>query len=651
MAQALYGIEEFPAGNERFRVALFGGVKRNPRSWSEPQIEVLLSKVPDGEANPLSPASRRAPASVLRTIGVGLLPYVALGSVWKNRRPVAVPARSAQWRTETVDTTKVRFVPFAEVTQTHRVFGRDDYLIGPHWVSAANTLLAAIELRGDPWALLIPAIELIRFYYVSSNRLAHALFWGSYADSIVSAKCGPIRGNLYRVHLRKWIPDSDAWTLARFHASPAMQREVRNFHRRLKVAAVNAATALPITFHALKCGFPFEGKTKLKVSGFPLSTSLDGNGRFFALRLQSCTFPFPFGDLVCDRDNPGLRGIDSGEDRLPYGMSFRYEQEDQNDHRSLSDLNFAAQEPLRGLPPLSVDIPESRFEDLAGKRLIIEADDAPRFRDHEILLGSPPPIDSLGTGAGVWSGSNAQPTNVKAVRPQDQVGAPKQRVSPTLDMFAEALGLLPLLAKQQGKDLELAVQFVAGLESKPDLTYSETKAALEFPSEDPNPQGNPGRRRYLNWARVPVSESQWRARQVIAAEIRLNGQYGYILDAERVRTSDAMSVLMFANNNYRAVGSDELWSILLATASHRRWSTKQEMSGFRRLTTTHLGVVDAKDFSERIFRRVKELFNIRGIADAGKIERPAAPASADKVSADIGIATADTLIPSAKDRE
>jgi len=40
----------------------------------------------------------------------------------------------------------------------------------------------AVEQNGDPYAVMIPTLEVIRLYYAPSTRLAQALFWGEYNE-------------------------------------------------------------------------------------------------------------------------------------------------------------------------------------------------------------------------------------------------------------------------------------------------------------------------------------------------------------------------------------------------------------------------------------------------------------------------------------
>jgi hypothetical protein len=66
-----------------------GGVGYNTSVPSEPQIDVCLAQLPKGEKNPLSARARSSQVEKRTVkIGVGLLPYVWIGSVWQKRRPV-----------------------------------------------------------------------------------------------------------------------------------------------------------------------------------------------------------------------------------------------------------------------------------------------------------------------------------------------------------------------------------------------------------------------------------------------------------------------------------------------------------------------------------------------------------------------------------
>jgi len=89
MADAIYAIDQFPDDDLLWRIEWIGGVRYNSSVPSEPLVDVCLAQLPKGETNPLSARSRSSETKVVVKIGVSLLPYIAISSVWQKRRPVA----------------------------------------------------------------------------------------------------------------------------------------------------------------------------------------------------------------------------------------------------------------------------------------------------------------------------------------------------------------------------------------------------------------------------------------------------------------------------------------------------------------------------------------------------------------------------------
>jgi hypothetical protein len=118
-----------------------------------------------------------------------------------------------------------------------------------------------VERDGDPFGVLIPTAEIIRFYYATSTRLAQALFWGEYRETFNATRSGMVEDGVIRVHLRRWLEDQDAWTLARYLCSPVMEREATRLYQSLRLYQINVASSISEPDQALPCGFPFEGPT------------------------------------------------------------------------------------------------------------------------------------------------------------------------------------------------------------------------------------------------------------------------------------------------------------------------------------------------------------------------------------------------------
>jgi hypothetical protein len=167
-------IEDFPDDDLLWRIEWIGGVGYNTSVPSDPQIEIWLAQLPAGETNPLSARSRSSQTKRKVRIAVGLLPYISIASVWQQRRPVIKDLAASRHRL-CIDTSLCRTVALAELANA---IPRSSYLFGVSWPDVRRTLLVAVEQNGDPYAVMIPTLEVIRFYYARSTRLAQALFGG-----------------------------------------------------------------------------------------------------------------------------------------------------------------------------------------------------------------------------------------------------------------------------------------------------------------------------------------------------------------------------------------------------------------------------------------------------------------------------------------
>jgi hypothetical protein len=165
VGEAVYAIDDFPDDDLFWRIEWIGGVGYNSSVPSDPLIDICLAQLRGGENNPLSARSRSSQIKRTVRIGVGLLPYIAIASVWRRRRPVFTNLGASRDRL-CLDTSSCRIVPLADHRRNQR--SADS---GPGHTEQ--------EQNGDPYAVMIPTAEIIRFYYATSTRLAQALFWES----------------------------------------------------------------------------------------------------------------------------------------------------------------------------------------------------------------------------------------------------------------------------------------------------------------------------------------------------------------------------------------------------------------------------------------------------------------------------------------
>src|ERR1700746_4020714 len=402
VGQAVYAIDAFPDDDLLWRIEWIGGVGYNTSIPGEPQIDVCLAQLPKDEKNPLSARARSSQVEKRTVnIGVGLLPYVWIGSLWQKRRPVITNLSAYRGRVS-IDATSLRMVALGMATSRDNAIPRSSYLFGASWPNVCRTLLVAVEQDGDPYAVMVPTAEIIRFYYGPSTRLAQALFWGEYHNMFNADRSGVFKEGVVRVHLRRWLEDEDAWTLARYICSPLMQSEVSELYRNLQVYQINSPNLIPQPDQVLRCGFPFAGPTTLQGVFLRLPGPMpEGPPRWLVLRIERCSAPFPFDQVIVDRDNSSIPGENNEDENLIPAWA-KDENNSQKVEKQAPDTFRSNEEPRRGLDPLRIDLIEDRFEGLKGKKLVKEEKTVQRFRHSPLKVAANQMLTGLGTGQGTW---------------------------------------------------------------------------------------------------------------------------------------------------------------------------------------------------------------------------------------------------------
>ena len=588
VGQSVYAIDGFPDDDLLWRIEWLGGVGYNTSVPSEPQIDVSLAQLPKGERNPLSVRARSSQVEKRTVkIGVGLLPYIWIGSVWQKRRPVMTNLAAYRSRVS-IDTTSFRMVALGMATSLDNAIPRNSYLFGASWPHVCRTLLAAVEQNGDPYAVMVPTAEIIRFYYGPSTRLAQALFWGEYHNMFNADRSGVFAGGVVRVHLRRWLEDEDAWTLARYICSPLMQGEVSELYRNLQVYQINSANLIPQPDQVLRCGFPFAGPTTLQGVFLRLPGPMpEGPPRWLVLRIERCSAPFPFDQVIVDRDNSSARGSNVEDENLIPAWA-KPEKSESEVEEQTPEVFCSNEEPRRGLEPFRIDLIEDRFEYLSGKALVKEEKALQHYRHIPMKADANQMLTGLGTGEGTWGTSNLLLTKLTTV-PKP---APKCRDGPVLPADMETfVQTIELLAQQRSCGVGLI-----GV-GRGDMSFGRHTLA-SFPTHDPLK----GKR--IAWAWI---KREKRPRQVAIAEVHLEDKFAYALEIERSNQEHA--ILVLARVDCQRIGADVLQAILLLCALRRGWVLEDQLPGYRRMTTTHRDLVSIAVLESRIWRKITEIIN------------------------------------------
>lgn len=260
-------IKEFPVDGRRWRLDWLGAVERGRTEANEPHIQVALSPIDESY---LSQADRKLSSNsavfadqvAYRTVHCGLLPILAVGSIWRNG--YLLPESAGELDTFTslqISPDKIQLI-----RANHQVNGQS--VISPKYYRYSGigfgSWVLAVEHEGDPYKVLIPAMEVLRFYYATSSLIARHLFFGSlrhnreailnYEKSGYSAD-----DDLIHLQMRQGFTLEDGWTIGRLAMSEEAYRGAALVHDGMMRENVNRQ---PVH---VQCGFPFVGLTTLNV--------------------------------------------------------------------------------------------------------------------------------------------------------------------------------------------------------------------------------------------------------------------------------------------------------------------------------------------------------------------------------------------------
>lgn len=259
---------------------------------SQPNIQVAISPVRVDPTNNEEMLSSQATDSLMiqRFFPVGMLPYVRVGDVWQNGERKYSP-----------DYQREHFHGLNISRETSKLIKSglpiDEIFVLPlkqhpwHYLLTGSYCLSLEASEGI--RLVIPAMELIRFYFGSSSELLHRLFMHDikYETLWQHHHYAPYSGQLH-LKLAKGLSGVSAADIGRIALSnQAMRAATRIRSSCQKDLLAGEKSVYPQT------GFPFEGKTDLVVVGKWLPFGNVPDSTFVVYRIESCSHPFPFKKL------------------------------------------------------------------------------------------------------------------------------------------------------------------------------------------------------------------------------------------------------------------------------------------------------------------------------------------------------------------
>lgn len=277
-----------------WRVDWFGdcGYPGSVRRYAQPSVKVVLSALrcdPSDQLALLTPEVTDHQHSRETWIPVAALPIVAIGDLWQSGERIASP----EYQTECFN--KLQITPDTASFVKAGLSLDDCFLIPlnrhPWHRLHTQSYCVSISLP-DHRRILVPCMEIIRFYFGSSSNLLQRLFTNPLTKSTLwaSKRFDPVTQHLHLV-LANRLSGVSASDIGRIAESPLAWRSAAGIHASCQRASVQRHPVYPYT------GFPFEGQTDLIASGIWLPFGDIENSTFLVYRLISCSHPFPFKSL------------------------------------------------------------------------------------------------------------------------------------------------------------------------------------------------------------------------------------------------------------------------------------------------------------------------------------------------------------------
>jgi hypothetical protein len=297
----------FPKDGNSWRIDWFGDIAFPNRLLrrTQPSVLVHLSRVLDNSfrENPavlLSPETTFASKQRKVWISVGTLPLLGVGDIWRDGQLEMRPNYESEYFSDLEINPETAVLIKAGLNLEERGFllPLSEH---PWHRQCTQSYCLMVELPHNR-RLIIPCMELIRFYFGSSSNLLTKLFLPPLSrDALYSKPHFDKATGRLNLQLAAGISGVSAADIGRLHMDPVAWRAAAHVGASLLKSSVTGQGAYPQAY------FPFEGQTSLIATGKWLPFGDEPSATFIVYSLRSCSHPFPFRSLrydIKDRRSP-----------------------------------------------------------------------------------------------------------------------------------------------------------------------------------------------------------------------------------------------------------------------------------------------------------------------------------------------------------
>ena len=591
----------FTSGDAYWRIDWLGDVPYPHQTphHSQPYVQVILSKLA-GNLQSFNNNQHDLPKErTERTISlpIGFLPLLRAGDIWRKNKYVFSP-----------NYTKEEFIDI-EIDEEHCfpiIAGGLDKLDKdgekifflpakqhPFHMKHTQSKCRLITLDNRPERIIIPNMEIVRFYFGSSPVLIRTLFTSGISSEALFDSAESIAqrvdGSSF-LQLRTKMKDASAADIARI----AFNVDANNAAMMISKSCVKSSMKNRPIY--IETNFPFHGKTTLSMTGKWLRQK-DGNKIFLCYRIIQCSAPFPFTSLDFFRDNAGERDGTTDESRpIAFPDMPNYAHKDNEDAEAV----LSTDEPYSFIYEDEITIPgDQPFPDLQGKMIQKVRQESCKFKAGE--KGNPILIDTDRMGIGEM-GSDSKVAPVDIVFKNEKIDSilTAEKLSVNFENLFKILAAL-----KSEKDIS-SISYIAPFPGSSDIRFSI------FPPVKTK-TGQDGAWPFLDYIKGVCNSRKIRRRVLIVKIIR-NDRVRYLLEFERRVSSvgkkfDQRPLLIIHNEENSLICNDDFKTILTECAQNRgAWIEDKTLPKLKRIFITHR-FSNKKEKKESIIKFAKKIFD------------------------------------------
>lgn len=370
-----YQIRDLAKDNHAWRVDWFGPVTyaERYRRTSQPMIEIQFSHIPDILLNInelFALKNDQWPKTKQVRLPVGLLPLFKVGDIWRDGKLIGSPDYDLAHFDRLAVGRQASTLIKAGLPDTDS--GKYYLPISHHPYHMRHTQSYCVHVKTGSCSLIIPSIELIRFYFGSSSTLISRIFDAPFSQENFWVGTEDRHSRTPKIHLAPGISGRSASDIGRIAFSKAARSAAEIIGNSCIAATAREERAYP------KGIFPFDGETDIAVSGKWLPFDGNDHGVFLVFKLISCSHPFPFATLRYTSERTGPSNTKSQVSSTTEGQ--RDEKELRFSKARQETKTIIDEEPDKAKKPRGIGLFPAgiQFPDLARKAISkIENDQAP----------------------------------------------------------------------------------------------------------------------------------------------------------------------------------------------------------------------------------------------------------------------------------